>query len=516
MKKSILTLSIILLTSLSRAAFAEPSTDALPHVAIAGFSNKTGDASFDTPAATATESLILTITRLGAYEIVTSDSVPANATDAELLAWCQGASVDFVLYGSITAGKGGAQAYTLAVFDRAKGKTTIKKSEKGSSVFDVFSCADDLTFSVIDAIAGRHVGFGSVAFEVANPSKADGKAIVSLDGAKAGEGFGQIDRVVAGTHLVGVTWEATGAKPKEIALVEIEVTEGKCAAISVTIPETKQAQAKKAPLPSDAAKQGTNADDDMVFVEGGTFTMGSDTGPLSERPAHEVTVGSFWMGKTEVTQGEYKSLMGWTECSWFIQVKTGQEYPILIYEWWPIIDYCNARSVREGLTPAYEWKNGKVTWNRLANGYRLPTEAEWEYAAKGGVNHDEFIYPGSNDVTEIAIIWQTANGNGYATVGTKKPNSLGLYDMGGNVYERCWDVYTGYRNEGSLAKKNTPARTLRVIRGGDSLHGKDPVRCTARNYAMEDLHLQIPNEGGFDTSRNIGFRVVRSVVNEEQ
>jgi formylglycine-generating enzyme required for sulfatase activity/TolB-like protein len=515
MKKNMLPFGIILLTILSHAAFAEPATDALPHVAIAGFSNKTGDASFDTPAATATESLTLTINRLGAYEIVSPDSVPANATDAELLTWCQGASVDFVLYGSITAGKGGAQAYTLAVFDRAKGKTTIKKLAKGSSVFDVFSCADDLTFSVIDAIAGRHVGFGSVAFEVTNPSKAEGKATVSLDGVKAGEGLGQIDRVVAGTHVVSVSWETTGAKPKEITLVEIEVAESKCASIPVSIPETKQAQAQKASQASDVANKGATVDGDMVFVEGGTYTMGSDSGPLNERPAHEVTVGSFWMGKTEVTQGEYKSLIS-TDYSWFVQAKTGKEYPILIYEWWQIINYCNARSVREGLTPAYEWKNDKVMWNRLADGYRLPTEAEWEYAARGGVNHDDSIYPGSNDVTEVAIIWQTANGNGYSTVGTKKPNSLGLYDMGGNVYERCWDVYTGYRNTGSLAKKNTSAGETRVIRGGDSLHGKDPVRCTARNYAKDDLHLTTHNEGGYDMSRNIGFRVVRSVVNEQK
>ena len=352
MKKRMFTILLAFLTVFSSASFAESTTDALPHVAIAGFANATGDASFDTPCATATESLSLTIKRLGAYEIVSTDGLRSGATDAELLAWCQGASADFILYGAIATAKGGAQTYSLAVFDRAKGKTTIKKSAKGSSVFDVFSCADTLTFAVIDAIAGRHVGFGSIAFEVANPSSAEGKATISLDGAASAEGFGQIDRVVAGRHLVGVTWEASGAKPKTIALVEIEVAEGACASVAVTVPEAKRTQAKKTTQASDAASQSATASDDMVFVEGGTFTMGSDSGPLNERPAHEVTVGSFWMGKTEVTQGEYKSLMGWTECSWFIQVKTGQEYPILIYEWWPVIDYCNARSVHEGLTPA--------------------------------------------------------------------------------------------------------------------------------------------------------------------
>jgi formylglycine-generating enzyme required for sulfatase activity/TolB-like protein len=496
--------------------YAEPAINSLPHVAIAGFSNKTGDASFDTPAATATESLTLTINRLGAYEIVSPDSVPANATDAELLAWCQGASVDFVLYGSITAGKGGAQAYTLAVFDRAKGKTTIKKLAKGSSVFDVFSCADDLTFSVIDAIAGRHVGFGSVAFEVANPGKAEGKAVVSLDGAKAGEGFGQIDRVVAGTHLVSVSWETTGAKAKEITLVEIEVAEGKCESIPVIIPETKQAQAKKAAQASDSANKGGPADEGMVFVEGGTFTMGSDTGPLNERPAHEVTVDSFWMGKTEVTQEEFGKIVGWVtppDCLWFFcQHKLGNRYPEMLFRWTDAIIYCNQLSVLEGYTPAYTITNRKVIWNHKANGYRLPTEQEWEYASKGGIHHDSFEYPGSDNPNEVVWTSKNVNGNGYHEVGQLRPNSLGIYDMGGNLYEWCWDQYKPYSAPKNDTVRNKSYYQLHTVRGGDSLHGYRESRCTARGGSPECLHQDDTHTS--DSSRNIGFRVVRSVIDE--
>lgn len=515
-----------MLITFAHAAFAEPTTaiatasapDALPHVAIAGFANKTGDASFDTPSATATESPTLTIRRLGAYEIVPNETesangtnaVPADATDANLLAWCQGASVDFVLYGSIASAKGGTQAYDLAVFDRAKGKTTIKKTAKGSSVFDVFSCADDLTFSVIDAIAGRHVGFGSIAFEVANPSSAEGKATVSLDGAASAEGFGQIDRVVAGKHLVGVTWEAPGAKPKKIALVEIEIAEGECASIAMTVPEAKKAQAKKDSQATDAVSQTSSLGDDMVLVEGGTFTMGSDSGPMNERPAHEVTVGSFWMGKTEVTQGEFKSSMGFLPKSngsdYSSQKKNGDRYPVLVMSWFEAIEYCNALSLGEGYTPAYAIKNGRVTWDKLANGYRLPTEAEWEYAARGGVNRDQFLYPGSDNADDVAVTMQTANGNGYATVTSRNPNSLGIYDMGGNVYEWCWDAYRNYENRSSGSED-------RVIRGGDSLHGNAQARCTARTFVWEGEYGSPWNSY---LKHNIGFRIVRSVSGGEE
>jgi len=363
---------------------------------------------------------------------------------------------------------------------------------------------------VIDAIAGRHVGFGSIAFEVANPGNAEGKATISLDGAKAAEGFDQIGRVVAGTHLVGVTWEAPEAKAKEIALVEINVAEGECAQVAVTIPEVKKAQAKKTSQESDGASQGTSMGDAMVFVEGGTFTMGSDTGPLNERPAHEVTVGSYWMGKTEVTQGEFKKTMGYLPSAaadkLFSQKKIGDTYPVLLSSWLSAIEYCNARSLSEGYTPAYTIQKGHVTLDKLANGYRLPTEAEWEYAARGGINHDPFLYPGSDTAAEVAVTMQTANGNGYATVASRKPNSLGIHDMGGNVYEYCWDAYQSYASRLSDSED-------RVIRGGDSLHGNALARCTARSFARKDLQ-DYNNDYKIDARRSIGFRVVRSVIDE--
>jgi formylglycine-generating enzyme required for sulfatase activity len=489
------------------AAFAEAPAPALPHVVIAGFANRTGDDSFDTPSATATESLALTIRLLGSYEIVAPATAAPGLADKDLLPWCEGESVDYVLYGAIGAVKGGAQEYSLALFDRAKGKTTIRKTAKGTSVFDVFSCADTLTFAVIDAIAGRHVGFGSIAFEVANPG-AEGQATVSLDGAKIAEGFGSIDRVVEGRHLVSVSWNAKGAKPKEIALVEIEVAEGECATVPVTLPaKAKSGAAAK-------AHQATGTNDGMAFVEGGAFTMGSDAGPANERPAREVTVASFWMGKTEVTQGDFGDVYGTIrEASDFPMPKHGPSYPMMTWGWRDAIEYCNARSLKEGLTPAYDVTRDRVSWNQLADGYRLPTEAEWEYAAKGGINRDAFAYPGSDDVRMVAVTFKTANGNGLQTVASKKPNSLGLYDMGGNMYEWCWDRYAPYGQDGRKKEGIGMSNTSIVVRGGDSIHGNEDARCASRSYSPVSLNDGVNYEK--NKSKYLGFRVVRSVIDEE-
>ena len=499
-RKRVLLSVIALCAAVGSLAAQEAPTNAeggeLPHIAITGFVNQTGDESFGTPAATATDSLTLTLRMLGAYRIVAADGVPQNPTDAALAEWCTAQSVDYLLYGSIAAQKGDTQSYSLSVFDRAKGKTTIKKAAKGSSIFDVFTASDTLTFAVIDAIAGRHVGFGSIAFEAA---KATGSFKVSLDGIPAGDSLAQLDRVVEGSHLVSIK-QMRDKGAREIFLSEIEVTEGETTTVTVEVPdETTRSRAKA---------QGIETG--LVFVEGGTFTMGSDSGPLDERPGHEVSVGSFWMSETEITQGEFKSTTGWMENGHYAQKKIGLRYPVMLSNWIHAIEYCNARSAREGLTPAYTIKYGKVMWNRLANGYRLPTEAEWEYAAKGGTNHDSFIYPGSNDIAEVAITAQTANGYGYATVGTKNPNSLGLYVLGGNVFEWCWDVYKTYRKAGGLSKEKASSDRMRIIRGGDSLHGKAQVSCTARTFSPQNLH--VPDSSHYDTSRNIGFRVVRSVM----
>jgi formylglycine-generating enzyme required for sulfatase activity len=166
----------------------------------------------------------------------------------------------------------------------------------------------------------------------------------------------------------------------------------------------------------------------------------------------------------------------------------GDNYPMYYVDWLEAVRYCNRRSVKEGLTPAYSISGGGVTCDGDANGYRLPTEAEWEYAAKGGsLDPAAYEYAGSNSVDTVA--WYDGNSEKRThEVGTKAPNSLGLYDMSGNVWEWCWDWYD-----------DAPDRDYRVIRGGSWDDSAGAARSTLRYYNNPSFGN---NEVGFRLARN--------------
>jgi formylglycine-generating enzyme required for sulfatase activity len=225
----------------------------------------------------------------------------------------------------------------------------------------------------------------------------------------------------------------------------------------------------------------------FVRIQGGTFTMGSPENE-PERQDYEglrqVTVSSFYMGKYEVTQKEYQEIMG-TNPSVF----KGDNLPVENVNWYEAVEYCNKRSQKEGLTPAYAInKNQKdlnntysndnvkwtVMWNRSANGYRLPTETEWEYACRAGTTTP--FSTGDNITTS------QANYNGRfpyndndkgmfhkktLPVGSFEPNAWGLYDMHGNVWEWCWDWYdTNYSNGAKTDPMGALSGAGRMVRGG--------------------------------------------------
>jgi formylglycine-generating enzyme required for sulfatase activity len=254
----------------------------------------------------------------------------------------------------------------------------------------------------------------------------------------------------------------------------------------------------------------------FVLVEGGTFMMGSPASEPGrygdEGPQHQVTVRSFYLGIHEVTQREWREMMGTTaaqqrdagqraaNASNWSMAGEGDNLPMYYVSWVEAIEYCNKRSIREGLTPCYRGSGDNITCDWNANGYRLPTEAEWEYAAKGG-SRDllTYLYAGSNNADAVA--WHSGNAGGVThPMGTKASNSLGLYDMSGNVWEWCWDWGIGTYSSGAETDPRGPSSgSARVRRGGACFNGARYARSAYRS-------LNGP------TSRNqiLGFRLARS------
>lgn len=262
----------------------------------------------------------------------------------------------------------------------------------------------------------------------------------------------------------------------------------------------------------------------MVTVPGGTFTMGDTRGEgwSSELPTHSVTLNPFQIGKYEVTQAEWQAVMGWWDPdpgAWGQTYGVGDNYPVYYVSWYAILKYCNARSLAEGLTPVYSisgstdpanWgsvpSSNNANWNAVlcdwsANGYRLPTEAEWEYAARGATNDPDHLYSGNDVIGNVA--WYQDNGeNSTHPVGSKAANGIGTYDMSGNVYEWCWDWYAW--NYYSSSPANNPAGpgdgSTRLLRGGSYYGNASLCRVSDRNSFD-------PN-GPF---RYGGFRLCRSM-----
>jgi len=226
---------------------------------------------------------------------------------------------------------------------------------------------------------------------------------------------------------------------------------------------------------------------EMAFVQGGTFTMGDhfSEGLSSELPLHSVTVSDFYMEATEVTQAEWSAYM--PAESWSSTYGVGDTYPAYYVSWYEIIKYCNLRSIAEGLTPCYmissstnpsDWgsvpTSTNTAWdvaicNWSANGYRLPTEAEWEYAARGGThNTDDYRYSGCHEEADLTnYAWYSSNSESTShPVGTKLPNQLGLYDMTGNLWEWCWDWDGTYTSDEQTNPTGPTTGSKRVIRGG--------------------------------------------------
>ncbi len=245
---------------------------------------------------------------------------------------------------------------------------------------------------------------------------------------------------------------------------------------------------------------------EMVAIPGGTFWMGSAAGDEDadedEQPRHQVTLSPFWMAKVPVTREFYQEVTGTSPGTH----GEGANLPINNVSWIDAIRFCNRWSELEGLTPAYvEKKAGEFEWIREANGYRLPTEAEWEYAARGT---DERPYPWGRKPPSNQLCWD-GPGNDLGQGNRDAPSPVGSYpagaspfgllDMAGNVWEWCWDRYDRYEATPAQNPIGSLDGNTRVLRGGSWVgDGPSGVRAAYRFW--------------FDASRRlsfVGFRCAR-------
>jgi formylglycine-generating enzyme required for sulfatase activity len=255
----------------------------------------------------------------------------------------------------------------------------------------------------------------------------------------------------------------------------------------------------------------------MVRIKGGAFHMGDvfdDNAYKDEKPVHRVTLSDFYLATHELTFAEYEAF-----CR-----ATGQPQPdpngwgrgrrpVIDVSWYDALLYCNWRSRREGLKEVYLIDGAKVTPDWNANGYRLPTEAEWEYAAREGGGPRRF--GDGRNTADPARINFDASADGkqlYSIVGDfraktipvgslKAPNALGLHDMSGNVWEWCWDGYGAYSPDDQQNPRGPDDASDRVIRGGAWSRRPAGVRTTYRLYANP-----------FERFNVVGIRLARSAL----
>jgi len=227
---------------------------------------------------------------------------------------------------------------------------------------------------------------------------------------------------------------------------------------------------------------------EMVYVEGGEFDIGSNNGVKGETPVHRVKLGDLLIGKYPITQEQYEKVTG-KNPSRFKGID--KNMPVERVTWYDAIDFCNKMSKIEGLNQCYSISDNDVICDFEQNGYRLPLEAEWGFAAQSGNNKDYFHFSGSENID--LVCWYNVNSNYQPQkVGLKNPNKLGIYDMSGNVWEWCWDRFGNF-------KHTSEHGVMRLLKGGSWLSNGEFCKI---DYRLDSYPKTIYSSFGFRLVRN--------------
>jgi formylglycine-generating enzyme required for sulfatase activity len=239
---------------------------------------------------------------------------------------------------------------------------------------------------------------------------------------------------------------------------------------------------------------------EMVVIPGGVFLMGSSQDDTQayrdEKPQHRVAVSTFYMARLPVTRQWYRDMLGTSPSEWK-QDKDDDRLPANYVSWFEAVQFCNALSARCSLQSCYQIEGERVEWNRDVDGYRLPTEAEWEYAVRAGTMTPWFC--GDDEQLLRRYAWYGEDwGRDVYPVGGKEPNPWRLYDMMGNVWEWCWDWYGPYPADAAVDPVGPYHSDSRMLRGGAFVNVARILRSAIRNW-----------DGPVYRNWNLGFRCVR-------
>ncbi len=290
-------------------------------------------------------------------------------------------------------------------------------------------------------------------------------AVVALFGFDGVWGLVQCGLLLAAAAILGLTGRAMLAPVLESVELIADKESGEKGA-KMPSPEPREIGLELEPAPFSITQEIPGLLE-MVVLPGGQFWMGSADEDIeaydTERPRHRVTLSSFWMARTPVTRRLYQKIMRKGRSEW--EQEVDDMLPANYLDWFDAVRFCNALSRYRGYAPCY--REGEKGWeqDRSADGFRLPTEAEWEYAARAGT---QTRWSFGDDPAELGrYAWFVENaGNQLHPVGQKESNDWGLYDMAGNVWEWCWDLYGRYTVDSTINPEGPLKGDTGVLRGG--------------------------------------------------